>query len=541
MKHRNLTLLPLSLVILLVQASCSDDEKKVPPAPTADFNFSPSGQVIAGETEVNFTSIIEGKVDNYLWEFGDDGFSTEENPSYTFEDEGRVVVKLTVTGPGGSDSHTKTIDVDAPSVSVQGIVWNRYGSQLGYNTDIAIGNITGEAANRVYMCEHPGSPSAGLYKGYIDENIITWDAQYNLPQTEIEVTGNEMSFYYLLATRSFAGSYRIGTWRNHCDITVQNGSLVSGNNAGSQTGDVVFWTLSDFGCGNITVSIDGYGTKILTKYFSSGAPSCGVSGAGTFSLPAGTYNYTASCSKLTWSGTVTSTTGNCFKLELTSNGGGEDEDFNPYGVWQRYSSPIYNTDIAVGNIPGEASNRVYMCEHPGSPTAGLYKGYINGNIITWDAVHRMPNAEFAPVGDEMTLYYGVGDRSQAGKYKRGVWTETCGKLKNNAVKIAVGLNPDDFPGNNFTGVTIEGVITPLILLNSSVTSPDCSSNSFVTITPQQGDFELQVKISYTYESLDCFCTKSKTDTWSLSVDDLDEDCNVYKIVNAGGTLGLGNP
>src|SRR5690606_37367674 len=65
------------------------------------------------------------------------------------------------------------------------------------------------------------------------------------------------------------------------------------------------------------------------------------------------------------------------------------------GVWQRYGSPNgYNTDLAVGNIPGEPENRVYMCEHPGSPSAGLYKGYINGDIISWDALHGLPDAEF---------------------------------------------------------------------------------------------------------------------------------------------------
>ena len=104
-------------------------------------------------------------------------------------------------------------------------------------------------------------------------------------------------------------------------------------------------------------------------------------------------------------------------------------DTNPNGVWQRYGSPKgYNTDLAVGNIPGEPSNRVYMCEHPGSPSAGLYKGFINGNIITWDAIHGLPNAEFKPIGNEMTLYFNVGQLKDAGKYKKGVWTNTCGEL-----------------------------------------------------------------------------------------------------------------
>jgi hypothetical protein len=107
-----------------------------------------------------------------------------------------------------------------------------------------------------------------------------------------------------------------------------------------------------------------------------------------------------------------------------------------FGVWQRYGSPNgYNTDLAVGNIPGEPINRVYMCEHPGSPTAGLYKGYINGNIITWDTSYGLPNAEFKEVGGERTLYFGVGNVADAGKYKKGVWTNTCGDLQYTAKNI----------------------------------------------------------------------------------------------------------
>lgn len=107
---------------------------------------------------------------------------------------------------------------------------------------------------------------------------------------------------------------------------------------------------------------------------------------------------------------------------------------DPYGIWQRYDSPKgYQTDLAVGGITGEPSNRVYMCEHSPSPSEGFYKGYITGNIITWDAVHGLPNAEFKPNGGAMTLYFGVGSISDAGKYKKGIWTKTCGELKKSSI------------------------------------------------------------------------------------------------------------
>ena len=110
------------------------------------------------------------------------------------------------------------------------------------------------------------------------------------------------------------------------------------------------------------------------------------------------------------------------------NGHWSDYEITPYGRWQRYGSPNgYNTDLAIGNINGEPANRVYMCEHPGSPTQGLYKGTIKGTTITWDAVYGLPNAKFSILGSgpDRTLYFGVGDISDAGKYRTGVWTNTC--------------------------------------------------------------------------------------------------------------------
>jgi hypothetical protein len=117
----------------------------------------------------------------------------------------------------------------------------------------------------------------------------------------------------------------------------------------------------------------------------------------------------------------------CTKEDDGSGDGGTDIT----GVWQRYGSPKgYQTDLAIGNIPGEPSDRVYMCEHPGSPSAGLYKGTISGNTITWDAAHGLPNAVFNSIGNgERSLYFGVGAVSDAGKYRKGSWTNTCGELK----------------------------------------------------------------------------------------------------------------
>ncbi|WP_141241803.1 DUF3344 domain-containing protein, partial [Methanosarcina spelaei] len=49
-----------------------------------------------------------GKVTSYLWDFGDGTTSTDQKPSHTYTKGGNYTVKLTVTGPSGSNSMEKT-------------------------------------------------------------------------------------------------------------------------------------------------------------------------------------------------------------------------------------------------------------------------------------------------------------------------------------------------------------------------------------------------------------------------------------------------
>jgi len=77
-----------------------------PVAPSADF----TADVTSGcaPQAVQFTDQSSGDVDSWSWDFGDGGTSTAQNPSHTYNAAGTYTVSLTVTGPGGSDTETKT-------------------------------------------------------------------------------------------------------------------------------------------------------------------------------------------------------------------------------------------------------------------------------------------------------------------------------------------------------------------------------------------------------------------------------------------------
>lgn len=81
-------------------------------------------------------------------------------------------------------------------------------------------------------------------------------------------------------------------------------------------GKIIFWVDSDLGCGTIDVTING-STKTITSFYSGSTPDCDASGCATFSLDPGSYNWTASCSGLSWSGTNEVTSNGCFKMQLT--------------------------------------------------------------------------------------------------------------------------------------------------------------------------------------------------------------------------------
>ena len=88
-----------------------------PPPPVANFSATPtSGTAPLAAT---FTDTSTGDITSWSWDFGDGGTSTTQHPNHNYTAAGTYTVSLTVTGPGGSDSITKTnlISVTTPEAS----------------------------------------------------------------------------------------------------------------------------------------------------------------------------------------------------------------------------------------------------------------------------------------------------------------------------------------------------------------------------------------------------------------------------------------
>ncbi|RPJ19332.1 MAG: PKD domain-containing protein, partial [Planctomycetaceae bacterium] len=83
------------------------------PKPVAGFNANPTSGV--APLNVAFASQCTGIITTYSWDFGDSTTYNGQNPgTHTYNSAGTYTAKLTVTGPGGTDSISKTITVTTP-------------------------------------------------------------------------------------------------------------------------------------------------------------------------------------------------------------------------------------------------------------------------------------------------------------------------------------------------------------------------------------------------------------------------------------------
>ena len=84
--------------------------------PAANFDATPNGGV--APVNVQFNDRSSGDVTTWEWEFGDGATSAERNPQHTYAAVGSYTVRLTVTGPAGSDAMTRTAYINVTPAPV---------------------------------------------------------------------------------------------------------------------------------------------------------------------------------------------------------------------------------------------------------------------------------------------------------------------------------------------------------------------------------------------------------------------------------------
>jgi PKD repeat protein len=96
----------LNVLFVLILASTGCMKK-----PMACCDFASTGTV---GTAMSFSSTCSMDADNYSWDFGDGGTSTEANPSHTYTTAGTYTVKIMAMSKNGKkmDETTKTVTIN---------------------------------------------------------------------------------------------------------------------------------------------------------------------------------------------------------------------------------------------------------------------------------------------------------------------------------------------------------------------------------------------------------------------------------------------
>jgi|GEM_PF-1027244 len=160
--------------------------------------------------QINFTNTSQYAT-SYIWDFGDGGVSTKKDPVYIYFDPGNYAIRLTVNGPGGSDTHTETLQVyETPNVGFSlapDTVFEDYkpakffnftvGSTTNYMWDFGdINEDTGDKSSQntstdyepTHVYEHPGWKDVKLiaYNENCSDTLLKEEAILVLPRKEFQ-------------------------------------------------------------------------------------------------------------------------------------------------------------------------------------------------------------------------------------------------------------------------------------------------------------------------------------------------------------------
>ncbi len=186
--------------------------------PVADF--SASSRMSEAPLTAKFTDLSTGSPAQWLWDFGDGGTSTAQNPEHTYSTPGTYTVKLTASNAYGSDAEVKSGYIVATPASTPA-------DQFSYTIDggnVTITKYNGPGGDVIIPSTIEGLPvrSIGEYAFY---NIQTLRTVMILDSV---TSISDMAFYYCYYVTS---------------VTIGNGVTSIGNMAFQYCGDITSLTI----------------------------------------------------------------------------------------------------------------------------------------------------------------------------------------------------------------------------------------------------------------------------------------------------------
>jgi len=209
--------------------------------PLSSFSANPTSGI--APLSVNFTDRSTGTITSWNWNFGDGTSSDIQNPSHTYTHEGKYNVSLTVSGPHGTDTETKTdyISVFGISNITEFKISPSDGVFFGYSV-----SISGDYA----IVGAPRSRSAYIF----ERSGSNWNQVAKLTASDVDV-GNNFGI-----SVSIFGDYAIVGANHDDDRGFLSGAAYIFEKNGSSWNQVDKLTASDGGNSDnfgLSVSISG--------------------------------------------------------------------------------------------------------------------------------------------------------------------------------------------------------------------------------------------------------------------------------------------
>jgi PKD repeat protein len=112
MKRKLIVPIVCIALVMGMLSGCVEEEAANKP-PTAMFTYTPTTGIYI-DTTITFTDAStdeDGTIASWSWDFGDEGTSTEQNPTHAYAAVGTYTVTLTVTDDDGNASDPYTADI----------------------------------------------------------------------------------------------------------------------------------------------------------------------------------------------------------------------------------------------------------------------------------------------------------------------------------------------------------------------------------------------------------------------------------------------
>ena len=222
---------------------------------------------------VTFTDASSGTITGRVWSFGDSGTSTNTSPSHTYTNAGTFSVSLTVLGPGGTNTLTRSNYITATNVAAvagfTGTPTNGAAPLLVTFTDASSGTITG----RVWSFGD-GATSAATSPSHTYTNAGTFSVNLTVfgpLGTNTLPRSNYITVTNLPPVAGFTGTPTNGTMPLLVSFTDASSGTITGRvwsfgDTGTSTATSPSHTYTNVGTFSVSLTVRGpLGSNTLTR------------------------------------------------------------------------------------------------------------------------------------------------------------------------------------------------------------------------------------------------------------------------------------